>query len=405
MQFNLADFLLGVSRALDFIEEDLFGVPTNHSKRVAYLAWKIGNQLALSREAIFDLVSLAMLHDNGATMKLLQDQLRDSIAENRTRMEQIREHCSIGEKNILSFPFLTNPKDIILYHHENHDGSGFYGLKENQIPLMAQIIHLADLLDLHFDLNKNASKPDWQEKITAFVVAGRKQSFSPAVVDAFFRAAAEPDLWEGLTDEVINGVIRSEIGTFSFEYDYDKIRQITKTFSRIIDAKSAFTERHSSSLALKVAKMSRHYHMEKATRQKLLIAADLHDLGKLGVANAILDKRGPLTTEEFALIKMHPAIARECLMEMEGFEEITEWIYNHHEKLNGSGYPRGLTGERLDFPSRLLTCLDIFQALQESRPYRPKMSVADALVILRDMVRKQLIDPDIVEEISKVFSK
>ncbi|MDP3130319.1 MAG: HD domain-containing phosphohydrolase [Bacillota bacterium] len=403
MKFNLAEFLISVSKALDFIEIDLLGVSTNHSKRVAYIAWKIGATIALKRPEMFDLVSLAVLHDNGATMSLLPTEPHGNLSDKRMMMEKIISHCTLGEKNIQSFPFLTKPQDVILCHHENDDGTGFFGRRKTEIPLLAQIIHVADMLDLHFDLHLHAIGSKEREAIIDYVAKESGTLFSAIAAEAFCRVAVEERFWIGLTDDAIDTVIRAEIGSSVADYGLPKIRRITKTFSRIIDAKSAFTQIHSSALAAKMQKMTRFYGMDDELRMKLVIAADLHDLGKLGVSNAILDKEGKLTHEEFDEIKKHPGIAKECLDAIAGFEEITEWIYEHHERLDGSGYPRGLTAEQIGFNARLLACLDIFQALHEDRPYRAKMNTPQALAIMRDMAHKNKIDAAVVDDIGVAF--
>ena len=93
------------------------------------------------------------------------------------------------------------------------------------------------------------------------------------------------------------------------------------------------------------------------------------------------------------------------LQEIKGFEYITEWASNHHEKLNGTGYPYMKTGAELDFNSRLIACLDIYQALKEKRPYREAMSHVRAYAILEEMAARGELDYTIVKDIDKVFAR
>ena len=151
-------------------------------------------------------------------------------------------------------------------------------------------------------------------------------------------------------------------------------------------------------------KMAKYYHFDTTTKYKLLIASDLHDLGKLAISNTILDKPGTLTTEEFETIKMHPVVTRSCLQELSGLEDISNWAGNHHEKLDGSGYPNKLHANELDFPSRLICCLDIYQALREKRPYRNAINHTNAIAILYEMAESGQIDKQIVKDINLVFS-
>jgi HD-GYP domain-containing protein (c-di-GMP phosphodiesterase class II) len=100
----------------------------------------------------------------------------------------------------------------------------------------------------------------------------------------------------------------------------------------------------------------------------MMRAALLHDIGKLGVSNRILDKPGSLTDEEYAKIKQHPRLTYDILSRVGPFRPIAQTAANHHEKLDGSGYHRGIGAEDLDLPSRILAVADIYDALSAERP-------------------------------------
>lgn len=141
MKFNLAEFLISVSIALDFIEMDILQNVTNHGKRVAYISLKIAKEMGFSEEEQFDTVSYALLHDNGALERSYQ-QSNDKQGEN------FIAHCEIGESNLNNFPFLTKQKNIILYHHENYDGTGYFKKRGAEIPIISQIIALANFIEI-----------------------------------------------------------------------------------------------------------------------------------------------------------------------------------------------------------------------------------------------------------------
>lgn len=404
MLFNLNDFLRSISKALDYVEVDLFGIHTNHSIRIALMALKIAKYLNLSNEEIFDVISFSMLHDNGISLKILHDGLSGSAREKQNLLEKMQTHCTIGEENICAFPFMTQPSDVIKYHHENYDGSGFFKLKASEIPLMAQIIHLADHLDLKFELHDLCHDALSKEKIAAYVLNQRGVLFSPEIADAFLSISSGALFWCALTDENVEKAVRLESPDFSMQYSYNEIRIMTKTFSKIIDSKSSFTELHSCGVAIKLENMLRFYHFDEDTSLQFLIAADLHDLGKLAISNEILDKPGALTQDEFEKIKRHPEISKLCLQEIKGFEKLTKWVYQHHEKLDGSGYPQGLFAIDLDFESRLLTCLDIYQALREKRPYRSALDHENAMKVLQEMADDGKLDRQIVIDMGNYFS-
>jgi HD-GYP domain-containing protein (c-di-GMP phosphodiesterase class II) len=123
-----------------------------------------------------------------------------------------------------------------------------------------------------------------------------------------------------------------------------------------------------------------------ARRRWLKRAALLHDIGKLGVSNSILDKPGKLDPDEWAAMKMHAAHSETILSRITAFSELAVIAAAHHERLDGKGYPRGLKGDEIAFETRIITTADIFDALTADRPYRAAMPVSKALVTMADMV-------------------
>jgi HD-GYP domain-containing protein (c-di-GMP phosphodiesterase class II) len=169
-------------------------------------------------------------------------------------------------------------------------------------------------------------------------------------------------------------------------------------FVSIIDSKSKFTGRHSSGLIEKTEIACRFFKFDEITTQKMKIAASLHDLGKLAVSSEILEKPAKLNRREMEKMKAHTYYTKLALSQIDNFDEIKEWSANHHEKLNGSGYPEGLNAEKLCFNSRLLACLDIFQALTENRPYRKNLSFEETFAIMKKLAKENHIDKEIVHE-------
>ncbi|GAA0116510.1 HD-GYP domain-containing protein [Clostridium senegalense] len=399
MLFNLNEFLMSVSFALDFVEMDVLGVPSNHGKRVAYIALKVGQHLGLSSKELHDIVSLAILHDNGVSEKNLYNNLMCKEEINLNEVEVAKKHCIIGEENIINYPFLTDVKNIIKYHHEKYDGSGFFKLKGDEIPIMAQIIQFANDMEMN-----NNFKSDKKEDIISFIKERENISFSHKISRAFIEIARDEKFWININNESINNIIKKETPSYSLELSFDEIRNITKVLSKIIDCKSRYTQRHSRGLSEKVGIMADFYNYSHDEKVQLMIAADLHDIGKLAVPNSILDSPNKLTEEEFKVVKNHAYYTRVALHEIKGFEKITEWAANHHEKLNGKGYPFGFTEDNLDFNSRLMACLDIYQAITEERPYRKSLSHKEAMGILNKMSTEGYIDSKITNDINEVFS-
>jgi len=145
--------------------------------------------------------------------------------------------------------------------------------------------------------------------------------------------------------------------------------------------------------------MAARYGWTEEDSIRLQIAADLHDIGKLSVPNAILDKPGPLDPRERDQVENHTYYTRMVLRNVRGFEQITEWASNHHERLDGSGYPFGLASADLDRGSRLMAALDSYQAFTEDRPYRAAVPHDEAIRILRHSASKGRFERSIVEDI------
>lgn len=360
---------------------------------------RIAEELGLSKDQLYDIVALSILHDNGASDREVYEGVVNKESVNS--FEKIKKHCIIGEYNVIGYPFITDIKNVIKYHHEHYDGSGFFNIKGKDIPIMAQIISFSDLLERNFDLKNNDD--DIKNKIYNFINKYDNKLFSSIVAKAFNKMAMDRCFWERIKSENLTKIIIDETPEYTIDLSLDKIHNITKVFSKVIDSKSNYTKRHSGGLSEKAARMADYYKYDNDIKMKLIIAADLHDLGKLAISNEILDIPRQLTDEEFNTIKKHTYYTRLALQEIDGFEEITEWASNHHEKLNGSGYPFGFTDERLDFNSRLVSCLDIYQALTEERPYRRSLSHKEAMNILNNMRDEGFIDSKIADDINEVF--
>ncbi len=402
MKFNLNNFLIAVSMALDFVEMDILGATADHTRRVAYISLRIAEALDMTPEEKFDLCSFAILHDNGLSEEVLYSTLEIDKIDRLGKMEGYKEHCNIGERNIVDYPFLTENRDIVRYHHEGFSGKGFFGLAEDEIPLMAQIIGLADYVDnrFHFEI----PPLEHRRKIIQYIESQKGRRFSREMVELFLDVSSKTSFWFDLKRPFIYHELPKLVPQIECDYDCEEVLKITSVFSRIIDSKSKFTARHSTGLIEKAKIMTEFYGFEAEKRGRFAIAASLHDLGKLAIPNNILDKRHSLTLDDFEIIKAHTYYTRQALQEITCFEDITEWASNHHEKLNGMGYPYGFKAERLSFEDRLMSCLDIYQALSEQRPYRNPSPHEQVMVLMRKMVKNGYIDGDIVEDLNRVFA-
>ena len=403
MTLSLNKFLFSISFALDLAESEIKCTSAKHSKRVAYICLKIANIIGLSDEANFDLCSYSLLHDNGLIESYCNftSEYKDSNAEDYFDIINFSEHCIIGENNIKEFPFLTFQENVILYHHENYDGSGLFAKKDNEIPIFAQLISFADILDTNFDLT--IIDYDKKEKINEFVLKNEEKLFSKDLVKAYKELANSFLFWGDLENFEEVNPLANILPDFKMEVSLETFLDITKIFSKIIDGKSKFTAKHSLDLEEKSLRLVEYFGLDEETKLKIQIASNLHDIGKLGTPNSILDKDGTLTDSELFEIKKHAYLTHSILSKIDNFSDITKWASAHHERLDGSGYPFGLTSNELGLEERIVSCLDFYQALVEDRPYRKSMPHNDAVNLLRKNLSNLNIDADIIDAIDIVF--
>lgn len=159
---------------------------------------------------------------------------------------------------------------------------------------------------------------------------------------------------------------------------YDKINRLfksmVKAITKAIDARDKFTSGHSQRVAELTVGFAKYLELEAIIINRLEIASLLHDIGKLGVPETIINKMGKLTDEEFEVMKQHPYIGEKIIEDIEELEEILEVIMHHHEKYSGGGYPSNLKGEEIPYLARIITITDAYDAMISNRPYRKGLS-------------------------------
>ena len=165
------------------------------------------------------------------------------------------------------------------------------------------------------------------------------------------------------------------------------------------DARDPSTANHSEVVSTLAEAIGVQLGVEAEMIQHLRLAGLLHDLGKIGLPDAILKAPRRLTEEEFAIVKRHPEFGH-SLLDGLGIEPVEEWVLHHHEHWNGSGYPDGLAGEEIPLGARIILVADAFEAITADRPYRPAQSEQAALDELRDNAGSQF-DPVVVEALER----
>ncbi|MDR2480657.1 MAG: HD domain-containing protein [Treponema sp.] len=396
-----------LAQALDMVEMTLTGASTNHGKRIAVLCAAMGRYLGLDQNQLSDLVSCALLHDNALTEYILLE--RENVSgslpsgggmDEKNLSEKLASHCKTGQRNADILPFRGNVDGFIRYHHERANGLGPFGLSEGYYPLGAELIAAADSLDVTYHLQR---VPPEQLSVLRKTIASEIHQLYTGRAGEAMLAVLDGDMLASLRDDRIAETVCRAVPVWTMDTADPALIPIAELIARIIDYKSPFTRKHTQQIANRIWVMAGYYGYDHEQKIQLYLAASLHDIGKLAIPSDVLEKPGKLTGEEFNIIKSHIDHTRKLLQDAPGMELVTEWAANHHEKLDGSGYPLKKDASALDFNSRLMACIDIYQAVSEERPYHPRRSHAGTMPILNLMVERGGLDSAIVKDIDTVM--
>jgi HD-GYP domain-containing protein (c-di-GMP phosphodiesterase class II) len=415
--------LLGaLSHALDMVE----GQPAGHCVRCCWIGIHIGREIGLSESEISELYYTLLLKDLGCSSnaaRICQLYLTDDLTFKRDAKyidgslpqalrfvlahtglkaglaeriralimafqtsgtapkELVETRCHRGAEIARKMRFSEAVAQGIQNLDEHWDGSG---LPERivgfDIPIYSRIALLAQVVDV-FQTSSGieAASKEVQHRCGTW--------FDPQLAEAFRRVACKLDFWDTLRSDNLQAALYAlEPAQELKTVDEDYLDDIAAAFAQVIDSKSPYTSGHSERVTLFADLIAEQMGLLDEQRRWLKRAALLHDIGKLGVSNSILDKPGKLDAGEWAAMQMHAAFSETILSRIAAFAGLAAIAGAHHERLDGMGYPRGLKGDQIALETRIITASDIFDALTADRPYRAAMPVSKAMTIMADMV-------------------
>ncbi|WP_370632272.1 HD-GYP domain-containing protein [Rhodoferax sp. U2-2l] len=421
---KLAELMAALSHALDITE----GQPEGHCVRCCWIGMHIGQKIGLSNDDLWTLYYTLLLKDLGCSSNAaricelyvtddlqfkrdfkwvdgslpqvlrfvlrhtgpavgLRDRLKalggilshgDAIAQ-----ELIHTRCTRGADiaRQLRFPEAVAQGIHALDEHWNGQGRPDH-LAGSAIPVQARIALLAQVIDVH-----QASQG--HQTALAEIKARAGSWFDPNLVAAFEAVAQEEAFWQvlsGVPATLERAVYALEPGGHEVTLDEDYLDDIAEAFGQVVDAKSPFTAGHSARVGLYTALLGESLGVPEARRRWLKRGALLHDVGKLGVSNSILDKPGKLDEAEWHAVQRHASYTEAILGRVRIFDELARVSAAHHERLDGKGYPRGLLAKDICLETRIITTADIFDAITAERPYRGAVPVDQTLAIMQDSV-------------------
>ena len=384
LQVNMGDILQCLSKAQSILSPQV----GQHQLQVAYLAYRLAEELDLPTEERKEIFLAALVHDIGALSMKEKLELVDG------RSKDTQTHSLRGALLVQEFGPLKGTAPLIRSHHvawANGAGTSWRG---QPVPRGAHLLHLADSMCIRLPAQRNMLSQ--LPAIFAEVKAMSGHEFVPQQVDALKNLMKKEYIWFDLA--ATNPLDRLPAWLMpTVGLSVDDMINLAEMISHLIDFGSEFTSRHSAGVAKVAEHLASLSGFSSDGCKKMLIAGYLHDLGKLAVDNAILEKNASLNAKEFNEIRAHTYYTYYLLDPIPEFSEIKQWAAYHHERLDGSGYPFHICGEFLPLGSRIMAVADTFTAIAEDRPYRKGIEAGKTKEILRDMARRQALDERLVE--------
>ncbi|CAM3292050.1 3'3'-cGAMP-specific phosphodiesterase 1 [Klebsiella spallanzanii] len=373
MRIALKSALMLTTRVIQIINPELH----LHMQRTALIALELALAVGLSRQQQQTIFCAALLHDIG----VLGDKRVIASLNAIDNLDDPHQHR--GAEMLDGLATLAPILPIIRDHHfsPSHRGS-----------LEQHIVYFADVFERLLSGDKSA--PTYQsDMINQF--RALYQEIDPPLCQTLCQLAKKEHFWLHLNPGHIQRMLEI-IGPINDVYiNIDGLKDICLLIAKIVDTYSSFTASHS----LMVGKISRtlaaRMNLPEPECKKIEIAGYLHDIGKVYIPLKILEKQGELNAEELLQVREHSYMTGEILSAFSELGEIINWAANHHEKLDGSGYPLHLNQDYLQLEDRIIAIADIFTALTEDRPYRHGMSRQQALQLIETDVINGALDKDV----------
>lgn len=419
-QLRMSDLISALSYALDLTE----GQPMGHATKCCLLSMRLADILQLPVQQKSDLYYATLLKDAGCSSNAARmyeilggderkakqevkstdlsrlsfeglEYLLRNVMPGRSRLERVfaiatvaasrdtqtRElvnlRCDRGAQIAKKIGFSESITAAIYSLDEHWNGKGYpAGCKTQDIPLFSRIMNLCQTLEVFFTLNGVSD---------AFqVLRDRSGSwFDPELVRAAGDLEKDEQLWKMIEeDRMREKVIELEPLSLSLYADDAKLDSVCEAFASVIDVKSPYTHSHSRGVTSVAVAICQRLGLSEDQVTLVRRAALLHDIGKLGVPNNILDKAGKLTAVEWETVRLHPYYTQRILERIRGFHHLAFVASSHHERLDGSGYFRNLRGTQIPTPARAIAVADVYDALSSKRPYRSALGKSEVFRIM-----------------------
>ncbi|MDF2610147.1 MAG: hypothetical protein K0R92_1621 [Lachnospiraceae bacterium] len=372
---NSKDVINIIRKALNLIDYRL----VNHGERVGYILYKMMQyENIYSEKEILEYTISGLFHDIGA----YKTEEIDNLVKFETN--NVLGHSIYG---YLFFKYLSPLDDFaeaILYHHIDYEKLVKLDSKHKPI---AEYLNLADRIDVYKISSKQALDPN-------LFLNQRDKKFSARALELFQNAQKKYQVIEHIEDESYINELNQLMESATFTSTEKEMFLYMLAYS--IDFRSEYTVKHNITTVSIADEMGKLMNLPEEDRYNLHYGALLHDIGKITTPLDILEAPRKLTYEEMMIMKQHVAMS-EAILKDYIHPDILEIAIRHHEKLDGSGYHKGLTAEQLTLPQRILAVTDIISALTGKRSYKDSFETDKIISILTEDANAGKLDKDVVE--------
>ena len=388
---------IGLDRLIHMISHavDLVGVDDYfHSRRVGLIAVQIAKALGYHGDSLQFINHAGLLHDCGVSSTRVHRKLINAID-----WDGAWQHCQVGHDLLQNYAPLACFAPLILYHH-----SHWSDLLERDLPeegaLLANLIFLADRIDvLSAPFYGEMALLSQTDSIRTVLQHYRGDVFAPKLMDVFLDVSRADAFWIPLmSSEMIQTSQRALSQLYpSPILEWQDMRGAADILAKIVDSKSPFTHQHSLGVANLAGWLAQSMGFASLRCEMIQFAGLLHDIGKLSVDDAILEAPRELSDLEKSKMRMHSYMTHNILQGIGELEEIAQWAAQHHERLDGTGYPFHCKSYEIPLESRIISVADVYQALAQKRPYREAQSHNHIFSIMHRMVMCGQLDADVVD--------
>jgi len=409
--FSPFDLLSRIVRTL----EGIVPAVNRHHKRVALVAESIARDMGFSQDARSRLVRSCLVHDMGIFINPglwgRGDQGGDEYWENISTLEEfhrtldirspLAKHALRGYHLFRRFEALADLAEPVLLHHYPWKWLSLSHF-DDETKRIAAIMNVADRMAVILSGGEHplTQRDPASRYLKQQLEAGEYDPDVVTVAEDILRRRKDVALDVKYIDSWQEDLLQR--AQKPSRLSYSELFELFDVLSSITDAKSPFTFMHTTNVLYTASALARQLDLPMVDVLNVELAAVAHDLGKIVTPNTILHKEGPLDNHELPIMQEHVYLSFLMLKHLPGLREIVLTAATHHERLDGSGYPWGLTGEQLPIPSRILQVADVYSTMREDRPYRKGLDHKEILNRLSSMASGNLLDTKVVKALKEV---